>query len=113
MRDGCYIPDSGNVKSGTLQGADSRLAAAAGTLDIYFNLTQAVCHGFSCCIAGCHLSRVRRAFAGTLKPGRSGASPGQGIPLRVGKGYQGIVKAGLNVGPTGRDRFPFCGTLSS
>jgi hypothetical protein len=107
MRNGRYVPDSRNVQSGTLQGADCRLAAAAWTLDVYFYLTEAVYHSFPGGVAGCHLSRVGCAFAGALETGRAGASPGQGIPLRVREGYDGIIEAGLYISPAGGDRFPF------
>ncbi len=63
MRDRRHIPDSDYIKAGTLQGTDSRLAAAARTLNIYLYLPQAVYHGFPGGIASCHLGCIRRAFA--------------------------------------------------
>ena len=42
MRYGRYIPDTGDVQPGALQGADGSLAAASGTLDDYLHLFQPV-----------------------------------------------------------------------
>ena len=107
MRGRSHIPNTGDVNACALEGTNSCLTPAARPLNENLYLPQAMLHSFPRRITGCQLSRIRRAFTGTLEPGRSGASPGQGIPLRVGKGYNGIVKAGLNVSPASRNRFPF------
>ena len=63
MGNGCYVPDAGNIKSGTLKRADSRLTSASRALDIYLHLAQAMYHGFSRGVPGCHLGSERSAFA--------------------------------------------------
>ena len=100
MRDGRDVLNPGNVKAGALEGADSRLAAAARTFNKNLYLPQSMYHRLTGGITGCHLGCVGRAFAGTFESGRAGASPAQGIALRVGKGYDGIIKAGLYISPT-------------
>ena len=92
MRDGRDVLNPGNVKAGTLEGTDGRLAAAARAFNKNLNLPQSVYHRFAGGITGRHLGRIGRAFTGTLESGRAGASPAQGITLRVGKGYDGIIK---------------------
>ena len=107
MWDRRHIPDSGNIKAGTLKRTDSCLTPATRTLNIYFHLPQAMHHGFAGGITSRHLSRIRSALSRTLKPGRSRTSPGYGIPLRVSEGYYGIVEGRLDVSPPGRNRFTF------
>jgi hypothetical protein len=99
MRDGRNVLYPGNIKAGTLQGTDSCLAAATRTFNINLYLPQSMYHRFAGGITGRHLGGVGCAFAGTLESGRAGASPTQGVPLRVGKGYDGIIKAGLYISP--------------
>jgi len=107
MRDGRDILNPGDKKAGPLQGADSRFTAAARAFNKNLHLPQSVYHRLTGGITGRHLGRIGRAFAGTLKAGGAGASPGQGIALWVGKGYDSIIKAGLYVSPAGRNYFTF------
>ena len=103
MRYRCNVPDSGNVKAGTLQGTDGCLTAAARSLHIDLNLPQPVNHGLAGGVTSRHLGGVRGAFTGTLETGGSGTSPGNGIALGVGQRYYGIIKGRLYVSPAGGD----------
>lgn len=62
MGDGGHISNAGDMKSGALESADSRLTPAAWTLDIDLHLAQTMFHAF----AGGVLSRKLRRIGGAL-----------------------------------------------
>ena len=92
MRNRGYVPDSGDVKPGTLERADRCLTATTGAFNVYLHLPQAMFHSLPGGITGCQLRRIWRTFTRTLEAGGAGASPSDDIPLWVGKGHYRIIK---------------------
>src|SRR5438552_625804 len=91
------VLDSQDLQSGGGEGPDGRLAPGAGALDEDVDFGEAVLLGPPGRRLGRELRGERRGLARTLEPDVPRTGPGQGVPVQVGDGHDGVVERGLDV----------------
>src|SRR5215207_1590689 len=101
--DGGDVLDALDLQAGGLEGADGRLPAGAGALDVHVDLADAVLLGPAGGLLGRELGRERGRLARALEADIARRRPRDRVALGVGDGHDRVVEAGLDVGVGVRD----------
>src|SRR4051812_12961382 len=97
MRHRCNIFDYGDLKSDSLNRADSGFAPGPRTLYTNLDFFKSVSHRLPAGVLSDHLSSVSCALTRTLEAHFPGARPSNHMPCLIGNAHDRVVEAGLNV----------------
>ena len=97
MRDRSNVLDELNLKTCSLERADSRLTTLTRTLYENLNGLKTVLHSRLCSNISRSLSSKRSGLSRTSETKSSCGCPRKSVALKVGDGYDGVIERRLNV----------------
>ena len=100
VRNRGHIGNIGNLETGIIQGTYCRLTTRTRTLDLDFEVFQAVLLDHFTNAIGSDLRRERCTLARTAESGTTSGRPCQRIALAISNGHDRIVERCMNVGDT-------------
>ena len=103
VRDRGHVDDRRNLEADCLEGADSGVAAEAGTAELDDDVLEAVRHGVAGGVLSDDLRGVSGGFAGTAEVALAGAGPSDDLTLGVGDRDDRVVEGSEDVDDTGGD----------
>ena len=92
VRQRSHVNNLGDLDTGTMDGANGRLTAVAGTLDIGLHLAQAQVVSYLGTILGSHLSGVGSILLGTTEAHLASRRPRNHLTLAIGQTNNNIVE---------------------